>query len=194
MHGALQAEERRLTDLVVWSVIASYIIGWCVIGASALQFHRYKRLIPPAAQSHCSTEQIHVAAFQGNMVSHIVVTSLFIVSWSWTYWSREIHGDCWMDCYEICSDIQFRIDFRFCFVFSRHQPKSELKLHLSCRCSVQFNFCFTLNLLHRRTPLTKGYCLFFLKFDGIPKCHPILLCRMLKRKIKKIKTKLLKQR
>lgn len=71
-HGAAQAEERRLTDLVVCSVIASYITVWCVIGASAPQFHRYGRLIPPAAQSYCSRELLHVAAFHENMTLHIV--------------------------------------------------------------------------------------------------------------------------
>lgn len=71
-RGAAQAEERRLTDLVVCSVIASYITVWCVIGASAPQFHRYERLIPPAAQSYCSSELLHMAAFQENMTLHIV--------------------------------------------------------------------------------------------------------------------------
>lgn len=45
---AAQTEAGPLTDLVVCSVIVSYI-NVIVTGASALQFHRHERLIPPAA-------------------------------------------------------------------------------------------------------------------------------------------------
>lgn len=91
MHSAAQTGETQLTDLVVWSLIASYITVRCVIGASALQFHRYKRLIQPAVQTRCS----NIAAFQGNVVWHIFSHLMIYVGE--TRWSGGKHVNRWMD-------------------------------------------------------------------------------------------------